>query len=156
MPLEPIKVVTKINRRPEEVFDAFMSKISDWWPLATHSVGPFLGEAAPEIVVFEGHEGGKIYEVSERGEHRVWGTVLKYQAGRHVSFSWHPGLPESEATTVSVDFEPTDDGATLVTLVHTGWEARGDGAAAIRENYVSGWADIIQNRFTAFTNAFGS
>ena len=49
--------------------------------MATHSLSPFLGEPAPEIVVFEAHEGGKIYEVSERGEHRPWGTVLHYSAG---------------------------------------------------------------------------
>ena len=103
-----------------------------------------MGDPAPEIVVFESHEGGKIYEISPGGEHRIWGTVLEYQAGLHVSFSWHPGLEEAQATTVSVDFEPTDDGATVVTLVHTGWEAPGDWATAVRENYVTGWAYIIQ------------
>ncbi|WP_434054164.1 MAG: SRPBCC domain-containing protein [Roseibium sp.] len=153
MSLDPVKVVTKINRSPSETFDAFMSKVSQWWPLDTHSVSPYLGEPAPESVVVERHEGGKIYEISAKGEHRMWGTLLDYQEGKRVSFSWHPGLPETEATTVSVEFELADDGKTIVTLVHSGWEARGDKAADIRGNYLTGWTDIIQARFTDFANA---
>lgn len=153
MSLDPVKVVTRINRSPSETFDAFMSRASHWWPLETHSVSPYLGEPAPESVVIERHEGGKIFEISTKGEHRVWGTILDYQEGRRVAFSWHPGSPENEATTVTVDFELADDGKTIVTLVHDGWEARGDKATEIRGNYLTGWADIIQNRFTDFANA---
>jgi len=153
MPLDAITVVSKINRSPSETFDAFMSKASHWWPLDTHSVSPYLGEPAPDTVVIERHEGGKIFEISTNGEHRIWGNITDYQEGRRVAFTWYPGLSASEATAVSVNFDPADDGTTIVTLVHNGWETRGDKAAEIRANYLTGWTDIIQNRFTAFTNS---
>ncbi|MFQ6550292.1 SRPBCC domain-containing protein [Aestuariibius sp. 2305UL40-4] len=153
MPLDPIKVVTTIKRNPQEAFDAFVSKVSLWWPLETHSVSPYLGEPVPEIVVIERHEGGQVFEISAKGERRAWGTILAYEEGKHISFSWHPGLSEAEATTVSVEFESADDGSTVITLVHTGWEARGDQAVEMRGNYLSGWADIMQNRFTGFTKS---
>jgi hypothetical protein len=153
MSLDAIKVVSKINKSPGETFDAFMSRVSDWWPLDTHSVSPYLGEPAPDTVVIERYEGGKIFEISANGEHRIWGTILDYQEGRSVTFSWYPGLSENDATKVSVEFEIADDGKTIVTLVHSGWEARGDKAEEIRGNYVTGWTDIMQNRFTEFTNS---
>ena len=153
MSLDEIKVVSTINRNKRETFEAFMSKASHWWPLDTHSVSPYLGEPAPDTVVIERYEGGKIFEISASGEHRVWGTILDYQEGKRIAFSWHPGLPENEATTVSVEFEAVDDGKTVVTLIHSGWEARGERAAETRENYVTGWNDIIQTRFTGFTNS---
>lgn len=153
MPLEPIQVTTKVNRSPQDTFEAFMSKVSLWWPLETHSVSPSFGEPAPETVIIERHEGGQVFEISASGEHRIWGRILAYEEGKRIAFTWHPGLSEAEATTVSVSFERADDGATLVTLVHSGWKARGDQAEATRANYVTGWADILQNRFTDFTNA---
>ena len=153
MSLDAIKIVSKIKRSPNETFDAFLSKASLWWPLDTHSISPSLGEPAPDTIVIERFEGGKIFEISAHGEHRIWGTVLDYEEGKRIAFSWHPGLTESDATAVSVEFEPTDEGHTIVTLVHSGWEARGDRAAEIRGNYATGWSDIIQNRFTDFANA---
>ncbi|WP_421979189.1 SRPBCC domain-containing protein [Roseibium sp.] len=153
MSLDPVKVVSKINRSPSQTFDAFMSKASHWWPLDTHSVSPYLGEPAPDTVVIERYEGGKIFEISAKGDQRIWGTILDYQEGKYVAFSWHPGSTENEATKVSVEFELADDGNTLVTLVHSGWEVRGDKAADIRGNYQAGWTDIIQSRFTNFTNS---
>ncbi len=153
MPLDPIEIVSKIDRPPADTFDAFLSKVSQWWPLETHSVGPYLGEPAPTVAVIERHEGGKVFEVSATGEHRVWGTIVEYEDGKRIAFSWHPGLSEAEATKVSVDFALADDGGTIVTLIHSGWEARGEQADAMRGNYLTGWTDIIQNRFTGFVNA---
>lgn len=152
MHLDPIKVVTKINRSPRDTFAAFLSKVSAWWPLDTHSIGPNLGEPVPDTVVIERHEGGAIFEVSTTGERRIWGTILDYEEGKRIAFTWHPGLPEAEATNVSVAFDLMDDGHTLVTLVHSGWDARGEKAATIRTNYVTGWTDIIETRFAGFAN----
>ncbi len=153
MSLNAIKVVSEVNRSPDETFDAFMSEASHWWPLDTHSVSPYLGEPAPDTVVIERYEGGQIFEISKTGENRIWGIIIDYEEGRRVAFRWYPGLSEAEATTVSVEFEATDDGKTVVTLIHDGWEARGDQAAEIRKNYVEGWAEIIDGRFRNFINA---
>lgn len=153
MPINAIKIETKINRSPIDTFDMFMSKVSDWWPLDTHSVSPSLGEPAPETVVIERFEGGKVFEIATNGQHRIWGTILEYAEGKRVAFTWHPGLSADDATEVSVAFERTDDGNTLVTLTHKGWEVRGEQAADIRGNYVKGWTDIIQKRFAGLANA---
>lgn len=153
MSLEAIRVVTVVNRSPSETFDAFLSKASNWWPLDTHSVSPYLGEPAPDTVVLERFEGGKIYEISQSGEHRLWGVILDYEDGKRLTFSWYPGLIEDEATRVSVTFDATDNDKTMVTLVHSGWEARGESAVDMRQNYVTGWDDIIQSRFANYVNA---
>jgi len=153
MPLDPIKIVTIIRCTPRETFEAFMSKAALWWPLETHSVSPYFGEPAPETVVIQRHEGGKVFEISTTGEQRVWGTILDYEEGKRIVFSWHPGLSETEATQVSVEFEMADDGSTVITLIHSGWEARGEKAVEMRNNYQTGWFDIIQNRFAGFANS---
>lgn len=153
MPIDPITIVTTVERSPTETFDAFLSKVSHWWPLETHSVSPYLGQPAPETVVIERYEGGRIFETSTQGEQFIWGIVLEYVEGKRIAFSWHPGLSEAEATKVTVEFEVTDAGCTVVTLVHTGWEARGEKADEMRGNYQTGWADIIQNRFSSFVSS---
>lgn len=152
MVFSPIEVTAVVDRLPAETFDAFVFGISDWWPLDTHSVGPYLGDPAPDTVVMERHEGGRIFEVSPNGEQRLWGEFLEFDDGAKLSFSWYPGLDKALATIVTVCFEGTDDGKTVVTLTHDGWEARGADAASMRENYVSGWKDIIKNRFVSFVS----
>ncbi|MEO9652021.1 MAG: SRPBCC domain-containing protein [Roseobacter sp.] len=150
MSLEPIKVEAVIDRSLAEVFEAFVSNVTDWWPLESHSVGPHLGEPVPELVVIERHEGGRIFEVSPAGENRLWGVIHEFKDGTMLSFSWHPGMDQALATRVTVGFEAIDNRKTLVTLIHKGWNARSDEATTIRENYVSGWKDIIAVRFRKF------
>lgn len=41
-------------------------------------------------------------------------------------------------------FTPVGPGATVVRLVHSGWEHRPDGASA-REGYDSGWEPVISS-----------
>ncbi|MEP1765220.1 MAG: SRPBCC domain-containing protein [Sulfitobacter sp.] len=150
MSLEPIKVEAVIDRPCAEVFEAFLSNATDWWPLESHSVGPHLGEPVPEQVVIERHEGGRIFEVSPAGEHRLWGVIHEFNDGKKLSFSWHPGMDEALATRVTVAFQAVDNRKTLVTLRHEGWNDRGAEATMIRENYVSGWKNIIDVRFRKF------
>ena len=152
MRIEPFEITVVINRTPNDVFDAFVSKLSDWWPLETHSIGPGLGEAPPSHVVVEPDEGGRIYEVSQNGEARLWGRIKDYEPGKAISFTWHPGLDGTMATFVSVRFQETDANRTAVTLVHDGWDARGDDAERVRENYVTGWSDIIRRRFAEYVS----
>lgn len=153
MSLEPIRIVVVVDRNPAETFDAFTRRVSEWWPLQTHSVSPYMGEPAPDTVVIERREDGDIFEVSQSGERRLWGKVLDYVEGKRLSFTWHPGLAVTQATRVSVAFESTDHNKTVVTLVHEGWEARGADASSMRETYHTGWQTIIQERFVMFVHA---
>lgn len=150
MTLEPIEIMVIVPRPVDAAFDAFTQRLSDWWPLDTHSIGPSLGEAPPETVVVEAREGGRIFEDSDTGTERLWGRITAYEPGRALAFTWHPGLDEALSTHVTVRFEPTDTGATAVTLIHDGWAVRGENAEQVRTNYVNGWQDILANRFAAF------
>ena len=150
MSVKPVEVTVVLKKNKDEAFAAFTEKVSKWWPLETHSVGAYLGEPAPDTVAIEPHEGGRIYEISPRGVERIWGTITKWIVNEEIEFTWHPGRGEDQATTVNVVFESTDNGGTAVTLVHTGWEVLGEEAQSTRDNYHSGWADNLQNRYARF------
>ncbi len=86
--------------------------------------------------------GAAIVETLADGTTSVWGTVTHWEPPDRVAFTWHPGTAETEATRVEVTFTPSGPGATLVRLIHSGWERRPDGASA-RENYDSGWEPVV-------------
>lgn len=126
-------VATGVTR----AFELFTARMGDWWPLRTHSVG---GERATGVAVV-GRLGGEIVETIADGTTAVWGTVTDWSPPDRVAFTWHPGTPVEQATRVEVTFEPHEDG-TRVTLVHTGWAARPDGARA-RAGYDTGWELVL-------------
>lgn len=136
--LEPVVKRVRVPAAPEEAFGRFTREMGSWWPLATHSVG----EAAAESVTFEESAGGRIVERTRAGAEHIWGTVTSWEPPRRVVFTWHPGRDASTAQEVTVTFEP-EGGGTEVTLVHAGWERLGDGAAAMRDRYVGGWARVL-------------
>jgi uncharacterized protein YndB with AHSA1/START domain len=134
-----VKSVT-VPAGPQRAFELFTAHLHEWWPLATHSVG---GQDAASVA-FGAGPGGVILETMIDGTTSVWGTITRWEPARRVSFTWHPGTPESEATLVDVTFTPSGPGSTAVRLTHSGWERRPDGAAA-RENYDSGWNPVIES-----------
>lgn len=131
--LPPIRREVVVAVGAADAFDLFTARIGLWWPVAELSV---LGAGA-EVAFVDG-------EIIERlGEKRVvWGTVSEWQPGARLSFTWHPGAPAREASLVSVDFAAGDDGATRVTLQHSGWERFADPPAA-RSEYEHGWPIVL-------------
>jgi len=71
----------------------------------------------------------------------VWGTVLTWQDGVEVGYTWHPGAGPEHATRVHVRFEPLPAG-TRVVVVHDGWEERADEPAAHRL-YEADWVGVL-------------
>jgi len=141
-----IKPVVKNLRTPWSAAEAFMvftARIDEWWPLATHSVG----EDHAVSVSLEPRVGGQLAERTDDGATHVWGTILEWEEGRHLAFTWHPGNEASVATTVDVRFRDVEGGSEIL-LVHTGWEVRGDRATEMRAQYETGW-DPVLDRFTA-------
>lgn len=130
----------------ERAFELFTSQINAWWPLASHSVG---GTEA-RTVEMDCRLGGQIVEVVSDGSRATWGTISSWVPPHQIAFSWHPGLPETEATQVAVTFRPGKQ-ATLVTLTHTGWEVRADGSEA-RQGYDTGW-DLVLAPFVELARA---
>lgn len=136
--IDPVAKTLELGVTPEHAFDLFVNSMGRWWPLSTHSVS--RNEA--KDVRIDGRVGGLVIEVTRDGVEHEWGVVTVYDPGERIQFTWHPGTPEDASTHVDVRFDATDSG-TRVTLVHTGWEARGDDAQGIRDNYESGWDEVL-------------
>lgn len=135
MTLPPLRREVLVSCDPGTAYRLFVDDIGAWWPLATHSV--FGADATVALA------GEQFVETSASGESAVWGTITTAAPPRLVAFTWHPGSDPAGATHVEVTFTPTGDQyVTLVSLVHTGWEAYGD-PAAVRDNYSGGWITVL-------------
>lgn len=132
-----VKTVT-VPGEPEWAFELFTSRIDEWWPRATHSVG---GDDAETVTVDPG-EGGRVFEITSGGVEYEWGRITEWEPAAKVAFTWHPGSPTSQATHVEVTFRSTAEG-TEVTLVHDGWEAREEDWQTMRDSYDTGWDHVL-------------
>lgn len=139
----PLTKRATIPCSPDRAFVMFTAEMSAWWPMKTHSVS---GDASARVDV-GGRPGGRIVETMPTGETADWGTVTAWEPPHRIEFTWHPGNPPDEATTVVVTFDPAPAGGTLVTLVHSAWASRPDAEAA-RRDYDRGW-DYVLGRYTA-------
>ena len=123
----------------ERAFEVFTERIGTWWPFETFSIG----EGRTRGAVFEGHEGGDVYELI--GDERAsWATVLAWEPPTRVVLSWHVN-PEVPATELEIRFAPEAEG-TLVVLEHRGWERFGDRAADASGGYAQGW-DLVLGHY---------
>ena len=137
--IEPVVKSLRLKLTPDEAFTLFTEEVHTWWPLDTHSVG----EEEAVSVRFEPHVGGRIVETTADGVEHEWGKVTAWEKGREVEFSWYPGLPQDQQTIVDVRFREASGGSEII-LLHSGWEARGEAAATIRNNYESGWDHVLE------------
>ncbi len=137
MTLPPLRRQVLVSCDPDTAYRRWVEEIGAWWPIASHSVfgaGASVAFAADTIV-----------ETAPTGETAVWGTVTEAAPPERLSFTWHPGQTAADATHVSVSFTATEDAQqTLVTLVHTGWEAYADPTSA-RDSYASGWVGVLDD-----------
>jgi uncharacterized protein YndB with AHSA1/START domain len=133
----PIHKSVTVARPVDEAFALFTNGIAAWWPLATHSI---FDERAT-TAVFEGHVGGRLYELSVDGEEGLWGTVLVWEPSHRIVYSWHPGRGEETAQEVEVRFSAEGD-RTRVELEHRGWER----APEKRLGYDEGW-DVVLGQY---------
>jgi hypothetical protein len=141
--IDPVAKTLELGVTPDQAFDLFVNRMGRWWPLSTHSVST---DDARDVLI-DGRVGGSLREVTHDGVEHEWGVITIYEPGARIQFAWHPGLPEEASTNVDVRFDATGSGA-RVTLVHSGWEARGDDAQTVRDNYESGW-DLVLAPYTA-------
>ena len=130
-------VVVPLDRA--RAFELFTTGFAEWWPLATHSVG--LHDAVD--VSFPARVGGEIVETRKDGATSTWGTVTEWDPPAGVRFTWHPGQGDSMAGDVEVRFVLDTDDRTVVTLTHSGWDRRPNGAEA-RRSYDSGWEPVLE------------
>jgi len=127
----PLRREIIVDTDPATAFEVFTAQIGRWWPIADKGVF-----GADATVAFDD---GQIIERSADGQSDLWGTVTRWDPPDGLGFSWHPGgAPTSH---VEITFAAVAD-QTRVSVVHTGWEAYADAAAA-REMYDQGWPSVL-------------
>ncbi len=122
---------------PEAAWSTYTERIGEWWPLATYSIH---GERA-HTVLFEGGQGGRLYERTASGEEAHWAEVLAWEPPSRLVLLWQVN-PERPATEVEIRFVSEGDG-TRVEVEHRGWERLGDAAEEARASYESGWDTVL-------------
>ena len=130
MTTEAIRKTVLVDFAPAEAFDLFTHRIASWWPVRTHSYG---GDEVTNVV-FEPQVGGRVYEVTGKGE-QDWGRVLELEPGRRFLLEWLIG--EANGTEVEVTFEPEGPGSRVV-LEHRGFDSSDP-----RGRYSNGWEVVL-------------
>jgi uncharacterized protein YndB with AHSA1/START domain len=136
--IEAVRKTVTVDCMVEEAFRVFTADATSWWPVASHSIH---GEAV-EQVVFEGREGGEVYELTGAGERGHWATVVTWEPPSRLVLAWNILEREAIATEVEVTFLPDGD-RTRVELVHSGWDAIAEEAGAKRDSYDTGWGRVL-------------
>jgi len=137
-PLTPIEHRVRVALAPTVAFDLFTRQIARWWPFRGHSC--YDDDAAD--VQFDARAGGAVTEVARDGQRMAWGTITDWSPPDGFEMRWHPGLDASQATVLRVRFVAVGRG-TEVSVHHGGWDARGEHAAAKRDQYNGGWPTTL-------------
>lgn len=153
--LAPIRKAVSVNRSMQDAFRIFTESMGRWWPLETHAVFA-EGEAGvrPETAVFEGREGGRVFERTTDGREVQWAEVLVWEPPRRLVLAWRTNPDSPAPTEIEVTFREIEEGTTEVELEHRGWERLGDRGVAAREDYGSdsGWTMVLE-RYRRFAGA---
>jgi len=132
---EAVRKTVLVDFAPEQAFDLFTAGIATWWPVGSHSYG---GDDVT-TVVFEPQVGGRVYEVTPKGE-RDWGNVRELDRPNGFVLEWLIG--QAAGTEVEVRFTREGPGS-RVELEH-----RGFAVSDTRENYLHGW-DVVLAPYVA-------
>jgi hypothetical protein len=139
--VDPVIMTFDVPLSPAEAFDLFTSELDTWWPFIGHS----CTDDEHAKVHFDQRVGGQVLERSaDESRSFVWGTIIEWDAPTRFSMSWHPGQPADQATKLAVSFAKSAEGCT-VTLIHDGWEARGEKGLEMRGMYAQGWVAVTQS-----------
>lgn len=145
--LDPVIATVTVAVPPAQAWTTFTTRIGEWWPAGTHSIG----EEKVVDVVLEARLDGRIQERWADGEEHFWGRITVWEPPARLAFWWRPTLDTTrEPTQVEVVFAAVD-GGTEVRLTHTGWEVLGADAAESRAGYVEGWPPVLQRFVEATT-----
>ena len=136
-PIEPIRLVFRVECTPDHAFMTWTRRIGTWWP-ADHTAS---GEANLGVIL-EGRVGGRIYERTGAGAEHDWGEVLAWEPPHRLIYSWHLRRERADATEVEVRFLPDGD-ATRVEIEHRGWERLGAEGITSRDRNFGGWSSLL-------------
>jgi uncharacterized protein YndB with AHSA1/START domain len=135
--IEPLRLRFDVDCSPTEAFTLWTTRTTLWWP-ASHTLSGTRGTA----IIFEPGANGRIYERSQSGEEKDWGTVLHWEPPNRLVYTWYIFSDPEDATEVEVNFRANPDGATTVAIEHRGWDAFDDGAHRRDQNQI-GWQGLV-------------
>jgi uncharacterized protein YndB with AHSA1/START domain len=141
-----VKSVT-VGCSVERAFRLFTADLGKWWPLARFHMAD-----DPQTCLLEPRVGGRVYEHAANGTESVWGHVEAWEPPRRLGFTWLVGPAAQHPQHIEVTFAE-EGGRTRVTLVHSGWEALGERAAALRESYDQGWVAVFEQAYGSYANS---
>jgi hypothetical protein len=129
-----VRVCVDVAVEPAAAFEVFTAEIDQWYKRGRHTF------AAPDRALgirFEPGVGGRLVEVYDHdtGDGREIGRITVWDPGARLLFV------EPRGTEVEVTFAANDDGSTLVTLEHRGFEKLADAAAERKARF--GWGLIV-------------
>src|SRR5262249_54955200 len=84
---------------------------------------------------------------SRDGREETWGHIVVLEDDSRVVFTWHPGIAETSATEVEINFVPIAS-ETRVDVEHRQWERLGPRASFLRAIMDGGWPGVL-GRFEA-------
>lgn len=146
--LKPIVKVIEVPLNPAQAYDAFVD-INSWWPLQTRSISFHTTNLPAKRIDIDPKPGGAIVEIGADDTRHVWGVFADCDAPASLAIDFHMGHPKEHATHLVIAFIDLGDEATMVKLVHTGWESYGALSHVMREGYEKGWDDIFVNAFAS-------
>ncbi len=133
----------------QPAWSAFVHDFAEWWPVQTHS----LSRDGQARCVLEPRPGGAVCELAPGGERHAWGRVVECDEGLHrLVFTWHPGREPDSAQWVEMEIHSSEGGC-LLSLTHGGWEALGEVAALLRQEYRQGWRQVLESAFQPWLTA---
>jgi uncharacterized protein YndB with AHSA1/START domain len=135
--IEAVRKTVTVDCTVEEAFRVFTADAQSWWPAGTHSIYQDVKE-----IVFEEREGGEVYEVSASGEKGHWAKVVTWEPPNRLVLDWNILEREARGTELEVRFVPSGEG-TRVELEHRGWENIAESAQEKRNDYDTGWDNVL-------------
>jgi uncharacterized protein YndB with AHSA1/START domain len=136
--IAPVRKSIAVACSPERAFEVFTGEVATWWPTAQHSI---YGDKVTDVVM-EPRVGGELYEVTASGERAHWARVLEWDPPKRLVLAWKVNPETDRPTEIEVTFTPEGAG-TRVDLEHRNWEEAGAAGARMRDNYQSGWDEVL-------------
>ncbi len=134
--MNEVQATVLVATDPARAFTLFTDEVDRWWRRGERYGGPEVTGHR-----FEGHVGGRFFELSDEAEHAL-GFITVWDPPGRLAFTWRQSnWTPGEVTEVMITFA-AEDGATRVTLRHRGF-ARIVSDVGCEVGYAAGWRELL-------------